>query len=534
CLVLAAVVSLTAVACLTFCLSSAIPVASNFAQRMAAQQLTTATLYQQHQQQTSTPASVYTHPARTGPKDVRPVTRRELTADQRSALESHRQNSARVAQKATIRITEPRVSPKIELMRLKAKATGNASIEMNDRVYLSIKHKTKSIAVFEAKHDVDLLASDIGTMKLGAKLAAPSALRNSASSSRSVSSTQRHNGHSSGDNNDCSESDSIRNPPALSGKRSNEEPVSGDAQAAASRQPQQRQQVLRAAPSNWDPPNGRALTDGNGSRKWNILDFDVGRVLGKGKFGRAYLAREKNSNFICALKIMYKNELEESKIEKQLRREVEIQTHLRHPHILRLFGYFHDEKRVYLILEYAARGEMYKLLQKQGSFTEPEAANYIAQMANALEYLHEKHVIHRDIKPENLLLNANGELKISDFGWSVHTRGSRRRTLCGTLDYLPPEMVEGRDHNESVDLWSLGVLMYEFLVGVPPFEDLQSHKATYRRIAKVDLHIPPYVSPEASDLITQLLQYDGERRMPLHEVLKHPWILKHIPDPRSV
>ncbi|KAJ2409874.1 hypothetical protein GGF41_006540 [Coemansia sp. RSA 2531] len=106
---------------------------------------------QQHQQQTSTPVSVYTHPARMGPKDVRPVTRRELTADQRSALESHRQNSARIAQKATIRITEPRVSPKIELMRLKAKATGNASIEMNDRVYLSIKHNTKSIAVFEAK-----------------------------------------------------------------------------------------------------------------------------------------------------------------------------------------------------------------------------------------------------------------------------------------------------------------------------------------------------------------------------------------------
>ncbi|KAJ2820208.1 spindle assembly checkpoint kinase [Coemansia sp. 'formosensis'] len=370
-------------------------------------------------------------------------------------------------------------------------------------------------------------------MKLGAKLAGSSVLRNSASSSRSTSSTQRHNGQSSGDN-DCSESDSIRNLSAQPGKRANEASSSGDGQAEALRQQQQRQQISRMAPSNWDPPAGKALSDVNGNRKWNILDFDVGRVLGKGKFGRAYLAREKNSNFICALKIMYKHELEESKIEKQLRREVEIQTHLRHPHILRLFGYFHDEKRVYLILEYAARGEMYKLLQKQGSFTEPEAANYIAQMANALEYLHEKHVIHRDIKPENLLLNANGELKISDFGWSVHTRGSRRRTLCGTLDYLPPEMVEGRDHNESVDLWSLGVLMYEFLVGVPPFEDLQSHKATYRRIAKVDLHIPPYVSPEASDLITQLLQYDGERRMPLHEVLKHPWILKHIPDPRAV
>lgn len=99
---------------------------------------------------------------------------------------------------------------------------------------------------------------------------------------------------------------------------------------------------------------------------------------------------------------------------------------------------------------------------------------YIAQMADALSYLHSKHVIHRDIKPENLLLGIKGDLKIGDFGWSVHAPGNRRQTLCGTLDYLPPEMVNGEQHDKAVDLWALGVLCYEFLEGVPPFEELEN------------------------------------------------------------
>ncbi len=102
---------------------------------------------------------------------------------------------------------------------------------------------------------------------------------------------------------------------------------------------------------------------------------------------------------------------------------------------------------------------------------------------------------------ENLLLGIKGDVKIADFGWSVHAPQARRNTLCGTLDYLPPEMVEGRDHDEKVDLWSLGVLCYEFLVGVPPFEEQGSYRATYQRITRVDIRFPPHVSLEARDLI---------------------------------
>lgn len=196
-------------------------------------------------------------------------------------------------------------------------------------------------------------------------------------------------------------------------------------------------------------------------------DFDIGRPLGKGKFGNVYLAREKQSKFILALKVLFKVQLEKAGVEHQLRREVKIQSHLRHPNILGLYGYFHDATRVYLILEYAPLGTVYRELQKLSKFDEQRIATYITELANALSYCHSKRVIHRDIKPENLLLGSNAELKSTDFGWSAHAPSSRRTTLCGTVDYGPPDMIEGRMHDEKVDLWSLGVLCYEFLVGIP-------------------------------------------------------------------
>lgn len=260
---------------------------------------------------------------------------------------------------------------------------------------------------------------------------------------------------------------------------------------------------------------------------WNIKDFDIGKLLGKGKFGNVYLAREKRTKYLCAIKVLYKEQLKKAGVEHQLKREIEIQYHLRHPNILRLYGYFYDENRVYIILEFADNGEVYKKLKEEGKFSEEQTAKYIYSLAQALEYIHKNAVIHRDIKPENLLLDKNGDIKLADFGWSVHTPLHRRTTLCGTLDYLSPEMVLGQHHDSKVDNWSLGVLTYEFLVGKPPFEaPLQNE--TYKRISKVQLVFPSGVSKEAENFIRRLLQRDPSRRMRVEDIPNHAFMKKHI------
>jgi serine/threonine protein kinase len=205
-------------------------------------------------------------------------------------------------------------------------------------------------------------------------------------------------------------------------------------------------------------------------KDWSLENFEIGKPIGRGKFGHVYLARESRSKFIVALKVLYKKQLMKLNAEHTLRREIEIQSHLRHPNICRLYGWFWDEKKIYLILEFATGGEVYQELTAQ-VFSEPKAANYIYQVIQALKYLHSKKVIHRDIKPENLL-NCMGTIKLSDFGWSTHSVENNRKTFCGTLDYLPPEMVNKVSYDNSVDVWSVGILAFEFITGSPPFESI--------------------------------------------------------------
>lgn len=157
-----------------------------------------------------------------------------------------------------------------------------------------------------------------------------------------------------------------------------------------------------------EPQSGSKSSEPASSR-WSLSSFDIGTPLGRGKFGNVYLAREKTTRYVVALKVMFKKQIVQNAVEHQVRREIEIQSHLRHPNILRLYGYFHDDTRIYLILEYAPNGTLYKELQTHPDkrLDEKTTATYIMSLASALIYLHQKHIIHRDIKPGKLIFEMN-------------------------------------------------------------------------------------------------------------------------------
>ena len=263
------------------------------------------------------------------------------------------------------------------------------------------------------------------------------------------------------------------------------------------------------------------------TNQFSISDFHIGKKLGTGKFGRVYLVKEKKTNFICALKLLSKKQLVSNGVEIQLRREIEIQSHLNHKNILKLYNFFWDSQNIYLILEYAPGGELYKELMSSPNkrFTEEKSSKYIFQMCDALEYIHKKHVIHRDIKPENIL-NSLGVIKLADFGWSIHAPSHLRKTFCGTLDYLPPEMLDNHKHDDNVDLWCLGILIFEFCSGHPPFES-DSQKETIKKIKDLKVNFPYYFSWEVRDLILKLLKKNPKERISLNDVRNHPWIKKY-------
>lgn len=294
------------------------------------------------------------------------------------------------------------------------------------------------------------------------------------------------------------------------------------------------------------PPvvNGFLITPSEPKDNWSLGDFELLHKLGSGNYGQVYLASVKGCNYIVALKKLSIEKMEGHDVACQLRREVEIAFHTRHKYLLRTFGYFFDETDVYLIMEPCSRGMLYSELIKVKFFPTATAAKFVAQLAEALLYLHRHHILHRDIKPENILLDHNMNIKLADFGWSVHDPSTRRRTACGTPEYFPPEIVARQVYDTTVDLWCLGIFAFEMLVGKTPFAVDKTTEAAgdkpkgdneiYANIKRGTFAMPEHLPEEAKDFISSLLVQEGSKRLSLHKVVRHSFLMKYYYEPCGI
>eukprot|EP01060_Flectonema_neradi_P026003 TRINITY_DN34855_c0_g1_i1.p1 TRINITY_DN34855_c0_g1~~TRINITY_DN34855_c0_g1_i1.p1 ORF type:complete len:333 (+),score=60.01 TRINITY_DN34855_c0_g1_i1:107-1000(+) len=273
---------------------------------------------------------------------------------------------------------------------------------------------------------------------------------------------------------------------------------------------------------------------GHGQRTVTLSDFEIGKKLGEGRFGSVFSARDKTSNAIVALKRLDLQLIIKERMEKQVKRELDIMQKLKHKNILRLFTYFVDQSYIWLVLEYAARGDTWNRLLAEKRFDLPTTAKLVSQLTEAVDCAHRHHVIHRDIKPENLLLDANKNLKLADFGWSVLDRHPKRRTYCGTPDYLPPEMAANKSYDSRVDNWCIGVFAYECMFGKPPFEapdDVTRAKKILEQ--KYTFPSTPTLPECCYDFIRQLLVVDPSKRMSVDQILDHPFISEYYPQGKA-
>lgn len=289
-------------------------------------------------------------------------------------------------------------------------------------------------------------------------------------------------------------------------------------------------QHLGKAPHNSEIPSyaGYGSDAGKTAPAYTLSQFSVQGELGKGSFGVVQRVVNQDSGKIYAMKILEKTRVVERGLQEQLKREVLTQLRVKHPNLVTLHYYFEDSGKIYCLLEFADKGQLFAYLKSTGKVPEPQASAFFADTAAGVAYLHGLSVVHRDLKPENILLfGAELKAKLCDFGWCVELTASEpsRLTFCGTLDYVAPEMLMGQPHDYGVDLWALGVLLFEMLLGRAPFAS-RSKKESMDLICSASYILPTEsMSPGPQELVRGLLVKEQTQRMPLRHVLASTWVI---------
>ena len=266
-----------------------------------------------------------------------------------------------------------------------------------------------------------------------------------------------------------------------------------------------------------------------------INDFEIIKELGSGAFGSVYLVVHKKTNAQYAIKAIDKRNKSNLDEKPYFRREVEIMYKVNHPNIVKLYGHFEDNNYCYFLMEYISKGNLYGLIPKDSKkrINTRVVASIMKDLISAIYYLHNMNppIIHRDIKPENILLNDGLVAKIADFGWSNYIIGGiKRTTMCGTPVYLPPEIIKEKGHDERVDIWCIGVLLFELTTGSLPFKgpDLETLKSN---ILNLKISWPKDINLEAKNLIIKILKIEPEARLSLVEIIQHSFFTKYFKDP---
>ncbi|KAJ3074028.1 camp-dependent protein kinase catalytic subunit [Podochytrium sp. JEL0797] len=263
------------------------------------------------------------------------------------------------------------------------------------------------------------------------------------------------------------------------------------------------------------------------SREYSISDFTLKKTVGTGSFGRVHLGKLTATGTYYAIKALRKSDVIKMHQVEHILNEKRILAILDFPFLVAMLASFQDAGHLYFVLEYIQGGELFTYLRRSGRFENSVARFYAAEVCAAFEYLHTRHIVYRDLKPENLLISSSGHIKITDFGFAKQIKDDQTWTLCGTPDYLAPEIIKAKGYGRSVDWWALGVLIYEMIAGFPPFSDDDNIKL-FEKIIACKLRFPEGFDKKAKDLCKCLLTPDlskryGNLRKGALDVKGHAW-----------